>query len=208
MTVILLLGLCPLIQACVMPRPEAPPIHTYQLTLEAWSGEQSAVRSGTGPVLLVAQPQADPGFDTPRMAFLRRRYELEYYALSQWADTPARMLMPLLVEALNRETRWRAVVAMPASIKADYRLETYSLVLQQEFHRQPSRARVAARMQLVDLNNQRIVGTRTFEAVEDAATDDAYGGVVAANHAVARWLEQIRAWTVACTTNGRDCGPS
>ena len=203
---VLFVGLSVVIPGCLTPRTDSGPIHTYQISLETWSREAAAERTNDrGPVLLVSPPQPDPGFDTPRMVFLKRRYELEYYSFNQWADTPARMLTSLLVETLSRDRRWRAVAPMPSSIRGDYRLDTYGLVVQQEFFQQPSRTRVTGRMQLVDLKNQRIVGTRTFEAVEDAPSEDAYGGVVAANRAVAKWLDLITIWTTGCMTNGRDC---
>jgi len=51
----------------------------------------------TGKSLLVSIPKAAPGFDTPALIYIRTPYLLEYYSKSQWVDTPARMLLPLLV---------------------------------------------------------------------------------------------------------------
>ena len=79
------------------PRGDAPPVHTYQFSLDGRAGE---VRPPdvNGPVLLVGQPQSHPGFDTPRMVYLKRPYELEFYSVNQWADAPARLLAPVLVD--------------------------------------------------------------------------------------------------------------
>ncbi len=64
---------------CLSPRTDSSEIHTYQLSLDGWPSE---ARSGKldGPVLLVSQPQAEPGFETQRMVYIKRPYELEYYA--------------------------------------------------------------------------------------------------------------------------------
>ena len=89
---------------CLSPRTDSSEIHMYQLSLDGLRGEARHDRMD-GPVLLVSPPQAEPGFETQRMAYVRRPYQLEYYAVNQWADTPARMLAPLMVHALHdRET--------------------------------------------------------------------------------------------------------
>jgi cholesterol transport system auxiliary component len=192
---------------CLLPRAESRAVHTYQLSPDARHSEgENRQANMTGPTLLVSLPQPDPGFDTQRMVYVKRRYELEYYSVNQWADTPARMLTPLLVQALARNGSWKAVVPVPASIQGDYRLDTDGLVLQQEFLQQPSRVRLGIRMQLVDLRESRVVGSRTLETVEEASSDDAYGGVLAANRAVATMLDQVASWLQGCLRNGQECG--
>ncbi len=189
---------------CLSPRTDSPPVHTYQLSLDAGEAE---VRPApvNAPVLLVGLPQADPGFETPRMVYLKRQYELEYYAVNQWADTPARMFAPLLVQALSRTGAWRAVIPLPGSIRGDFRLDSNGFTLQQEFLEQPGRVRVTVRTQLVDLKESRIVGTRAFEAIETAPSDDAYGGVLAANRAIAAMLDQIASWLQECARRASEC---
>ena len=147
--------------------------------------------------LLVSPPRPQAGFDTARMAYLRRPHEVSYYAFNQWADTPARMLMGLFAQAMERTDLWRAVVQMPSTVRADYRLDSDNLLLEQRFFSTPSQVRLALRVQLIDLKQQRIIGTRDFEIFEEAPSDDAYGGVIAANRATAKLLEQLAAWVSA-----------
>lgn len=192
---------------CFSPRTESLPLHTFQLAVGEPSGE-SPSGGGEGPVLLVSPTQPEPGFDTPRMVYLTRRYELEYYGMNQWADVPARMFTPLLVEALSRARAWRAVVGMPSSIRGDFRLDSHGFAVQQEFLEQPSRARVAVRVQLVDLKESSIVGTRVFEATENAPSEDPYGGVQAANRALAVILDRIASWLQSCARHAPDCSQS
>lgn len=189
---------------CLSPRGEAPPLHTYQLSLDAWSGETRPPDAG-GPVLLVGLPQSQPGFETPRMVYLKRLYELEYFAANQWADTPAHLFAPLLVQALGQTGLWRAVIPLPNSIRGDYRLDSYGFAVQQEFLQQPSRVRVTVRTQLIDLKESRIVSARTFEAMEDAPSEDAYGGVLAANRATAKLLDQVAPWLQGCVRRQPEC---
>ena len=190
---------------CLSPRTDASGIHTYQLSLEGWPSEARSAKLD-GPVLLVSQPQAEPGFETQRMVYLKRPYELEYYAVNQWADTPVRMFGPLMVQALNQTDAWRAVIPLPSSVRGDYRLDTHGFRLQQEFLQQPSRVRVMVRTQLVDLKESRILSTRAFEVVENATSEDPYGGVQAANRAVAGLLDQIGSWLRQCVQHLPACG--
>jgi cholesterol transport system auxiliary component len=189
---------------CLSPRTDSSEIHTYQLGLDGWPREG---RSGKldGPVLLVSQPQAEPGFETPRMVYVKRPYELEYFAANQWADTPARMFTPLLVQALSQSGAWRDVVLLPSSVTGDLRLDSYGFALQQEFLQQPSRVRVTSRAQLVDLKQSTIVGMQTFEAIELAPSENAYGGVLAANRAVAALLDQMASWLRECVRHSPEC---
>jgi cholesterol transport system auxiliary component len=99
-----------------------------------------------------------------------------------------------MVERLDNSGMWSAVLQTPAAVPAQYRLDTDNLILEQQFSSRPSRVRLALRAQIVDTKNQSILATRYFELFEIAPTDDPYGGVQAANHAVAKLLNEIVAW--------------
>lgn len=197
-------GLLALTAGCLSPRTDSSNIHTYQLSLDGWPSEVQPGKPD-GPVLLVSQPQAEPGFETQRMVYVKRPYELEYYAVNQWADTPVRMFAPLMVQALNQNDVWRAVIPLPSSIRGDYRLDTHGFLLQQEFLQQPSRVRAMIRAQLVDLKGSTILSTRVFEVVENATSENPYGGVQAANRAVAGLLDQIGSWLRQCVQHSPEC---
>jgi len=193
-----------LVTGCLSLGTDSSEIHTYQLSLDGWPGN---ARPGKldDPVLLVSQSQAEPGFETQRMVYVKRPYELEYYALNQWADTPVRMFTPLMVQAFNQHDAWRNVIPLPSSIHGDYRLDTHGFLLQQEFLQQPSRMRVMVRAQLVDLKESTILSTRVFEVTENATSENPYGGVQAANRAVAGLLDQIGSWLRQCVQHSPEC---
>ena len=163
--------------------------------------------SGSGPELLVAPPTARAGLDSPRMVYLQRPFEVSYYARNEWADTPARMLQPLLVQSVEAGGAFRAVVAGPSPAAADLRLDTEVLALQQEFLSESSVTRVALRAQVVDLASRRVVATETFEAVEPAVSGDPYGGVVAINRALERVLGELTAFVSRVGTARRSLPP-
>jgi cholesterol transport system auxiliary component len=142
-------------------------------------------------ILSVGTPRAWPGFDTPRMAYVKQPHALEYFVKSRWADAPARMLAPLLARALEQSGAFGAVILAPGAVAGTLRLDTELVRLQQEFVESPSRVRVTLRVQLVDIRERRVIGAREFEEIEGVAADNAYAGVVAMNRALERVLPRI-----------------
>jgi len=175
--------------ACVsLPKPEPVELFTIDLRFEGGSP------AGSGPVLLVSAPRAGPGLGGPRMAYLKQPHQLQYFARSQWVEPPARLLGPLLARALERTGRFQAVTELALGASPGLRLESEVVRLQQEFTERPSRVRLTLRLELVDVLAHRIIGTREFEAVEPAPSEDAAGGAAAANAAARRVLEEAAAW--------------
>ncbi len=193
---IVLAALAAAAAACsLLPAPKATPRNTFLLGPDpAAAVAPPAPRGGGTATLLVALPREEPGFDTPRMAYLLRPNAVSYYANSQWADTPARMLAPMIALALERSGCWRAVVRTPTTVAADYRLDTEDLALAQEFFSRPPKARLALKAVLVDVREESVVAARRFEAAEDAPEGDAAGGASAAGRAAAKLVAELAAW--------------
>ena len=183
LTLAILLGGCTGLQP---PRIESS--NTYILAARPIG---QTVRAKRDLVLEVGAPRARPGFDTPQMVYVRQPYELEYFATNRWADTPSHMLGPLLTQGLEQAGSFRAVVQTPSTIPADLRVDTELIRLQQNFATRPSRIELTLRAELIDVRGKRVLSTKLFDESEDAPTDDAYGGVTAANVALERILEQL-----------------
>lgn len=175
-----------------------PPPGYYALEsagASALAAAQSAANSSTtGPTLIVNPPHAASGYDSQRIIYVREAHKLEYFARSEWVDTPARMLAPLVVAAVERSGAFRAVVLTPSAATGDLRLDSEITRLHHDFARQPSRVRFTLRAYLVDNRTRRILASREFDESVDAATASPYGGVVAANRAVQTVLEQLAAF--------------
>lgn len=193
------LALC-MLTACVLPQSTDSPVHTFVLTMEEPDRERGTPfsRVNAQGVLLVGVPQAAAGFEQPRMAFLQRPSEVSYYASHFWVDAPSRMLAPLLIRSLEQSGTWRVVVPMPSALRADHQLDVSGVVVQQEFVQRPSHSRVRLRAQLTDVKTQRVVGARSFDRLEPAPSEDAYGGVLAANRAVSAVLADVNHWIAGC----------
>ena len=101
------------------------------------------------------------------------------------------MLAPLLVAAIESTGAFRAVVLTPSAAAGDLRLDTEIVRLQHEFLTQPSRVRFTLRAHFVDDKTRRVLAWREFDTAVPAASEDPYGGVVAANRAVQTVLENL-----------------
>jgi cholesterol transport system auxiliary component len=183
-----LLPACSALRSAVAPSPQ--PTY-YSLATAQSAGSRPAASRSNGLTLIVSPPHAAAGFDSPRMMYLRHSDQLEYFARNEWIDTPARMLAPLIVSALDSRGTFGAVVLTPSPAEGDLRLDTEIMRLQQEFFTHPSVVRFGLRAYLVEAGTRRVVAAREFEAVADAPSDDPRGGVTAAHEAVKRVLAQL-----------------
>jgi cholesterol transport system auxiliary component len=177
--------------AALQPAPE-PNVHLLLATPLT-----HIARAKRELVLEVTALRAWPGFDTLQMAYVQRPYELDYFATARWADAPAHMLGPLLAQALQQTESFRAVVQTPSAVPADIRVNAELIRLQQDFTTHPSQVELSLRVELIDVRAKRVLATRLFDATEPALTENASGGVAAANVAVQRVLEQVADFCVA-----------
>ncbi len=177
--VLCLLGGCTALRTAT-----APPPSFYSLDKAGARGGAVAVPSSSAPTLMLSPPHGAAGFDSPRMLYLRQAHQREYFAHSEWVDTPARMLAPLMVAALANSGAFRAVVLTPSAANGELRLDTEILRLEQDFATTPSRVHFTLRAWLVTTKSRRVVAWRDFDESAPAETDDPRGGVLAANRAV------------------------
>lgn len=178
-------------QAAAFYALEAP-----QVTAPAPAVDAPAPPYRALPALIVTSPRAASGFDSQRIIFVRNDHQLEYFAHSEWVDTPARMLGPLLAAALEKTGIFGAVVLTPTSANADWRLDTEIIRLQHDFRTTPSRVQFTLRAYLVDERARSVIAWREFHGEAVSATESPKGGVAAANQAVQNVLKQLAEFLV------------
>jgi cholesterol transport system auxiliary component len=196
-TTVAVLALCALLSSCsLLGNKAAPALHTYTLDSQVSAHAQaiSTPRLSAGPVLLVEVPQAAPGYDSAHMVYVRQVMTQEVYANSVWADTPARMLAPLLVSRLQQSGQFRAVLLAPSAAKAALRLDTTILRLQQDFLQVPSVVRFTVQVTLMNTTTREVLAWRTVDTMQSASSEDAAGGAAAAQAAVQQGLSQVAAF--------------
>ncbi len=152
--------------------------------------------------LLVETPKASQAFDTPQIAYVNKPYQLAYFSYNQWADTPAQMLHPLLIQTLQNTDHFHAVLATAANgAQYDRVLNTRILQLQQSFLHHPSQVQFNIRAQLIDNNKHQVIATQQFNIIEPTSEDTPYDGVIAANKATEKLLQQIAEFCLANTAH-------
>jgi cholesterol transport system auxiliary component len=178
--------------------PEAPnqPVRSYVITRD-FAGDKWPSCTSPHGVLVVSLPQEQGGTNTSGIAYLLRPHEIRYYAYNQWAESPARLLMPLMVQAMEKTNCWGTVTHAAAAVRDDFRLDSEILQWQQEFFSSPSQVRLSLRAQLVESQKREVIAARRFEIIEEAPSGDAYGAVIASNRAVNRLLGEIAEWIKA-----------
>jgi cholesterol transport system auxiliary component len=175
--------------------------HPDYYALDHVQSAAPVVMPAAAPTLIINPPHATAGFSSPRIIYVREAHKLEYFANSEWVDPPARMLAPLLVAATANSGAFRAVVPTPSAAAGDLRLDTEIIRLQHEFGTLPSRVRFTLRANLVDNKTREVLAWQEFDTSVAAASEDAYGGVVAANRAVATVLENVSAFCAEAARN-------
>lgn len=178
------------------------PTATPQLSFYSLDGvgierpASTTTQSATSPTLIVNPTHAASGFDSKHIIYVRQPHKLEHYAHSEWNDTPARMVSPLIVAAVAKSGAFRAVVPTPSAAAGDLRLDSEIVRLQLDTDTSPSRVRFTLRSYLVDNATREVLAWREFDERIGVMSEDPYGSVVAANRAVQNVLEKL---AVFCT---------
>lgn len=142
-------------------------------------------------ILLIMQPETNPVFATTQMAYTLRPYQVAYFVKNRWAKTPSEMLMPLIIQTMQRTRYFRAVVTPPYFGRYDYVLNTQILELQQDFTHHPSRVQFKLRAQMVRAISGQVISTKEFTASIPMRFPMPYSGVIAANYATEEVLYRL-----------------
>lgn len=162
---------------------------THPQTWQLVTPEGPGLRVETiGAGVLVTRIQPMPGYDTAAMAYRESDHEIRYYAHNRWSDRPARQLQPILVEYLENIGLYRTVLASPATVGAEYRLEIELLYLEQDLRQEPGYARLGLRVRLIEQAEQRILMNRTIRTRAEMREPGPRAGVAAANLALEQAL--------------------
>ena len=201
-------GLLLALAGCSALQPKATPQPSFYTLDNVQIETRTAKPPSAAPTLIVNPPHAASGFDSQRIIYVRAAHQLEYFAHNEWVDTPARMLAPLIVTAMENRGAFRAVVLTPSAATGDMRLDTEILRLQQDFASPPSRVRFTLRAYLEDNATRRVLASREFDESVAAASEDPYGGVVAANRVVQSVLKQLADFSAEAAGTWRQSRPA
>ena len=148
-------------------------------------------REQTRPVTLLVLPvESAPIYDTTRIAYTTRLYEVGYFSEHEWAEKPARMLQTLLVRALLSTHAFSAIQTAPYVGSYTYALRLRILELMQDFTVRVAMLSLSLHVQLSD-DKDRVIVSREISLREPMHQQSPYAGVLAANEAAAKALQEI-----------------
>ena len=181
----------------------AAKVDTPTFMLDPLAPDMPQARHCTAATLLVLPPQAQAIYDTTQMAYTTQADQIAYFGRHEWADTPSRMLLPLLVRALQDTHCFNAVVAPPYTYHYTHALRTDLVELLQDFTSQPPTLRLVLRAQLSDDAVGRVIASRELVVSEPLSQATAEAGVIAANRATARALREVVVFVLTATSSSR-----
>lgn len=146
--------------------------------------------------ILVAQPSAVSGYQTEQMLYILKPFELKPFSRNVWIGPPANMLFPLILQSLQSSHYFSAVVSSPYSDKADYRLETELIELQQNFLIDPSVLQLVVKVVLSHISDNRVLASKIMTQQIPCPTNTPYGGVIAANQATQSFTKTLIAFVI------------
>ncbi|MCD6044918.1 MAG: hypothetical protein K0R48_81 [Gammaproteobacteria bacterium] len=187
---IMLLFAVVLLAACLAPVKTAQK-DTYVLNTMPPLSHQPKIQT---QVLLVSMPRLDAIMDNNKMVYLDGQHQMGYFGVHRWAAPPNEMFFSLLLNTLQQQGGFRAVVSIPYNSQSDLQLNIVNFSIVQDFTVRPSVVRVKMNASLSSLKQPSLLKTRAIQAAVAANGDTPEAGVVAANQAVAQCLTQIVAF--------------
>ncbi|MCW5589472.1 MAG: membrane integrity-associated transporter subunit PqiC [Legionellales bacterium] len=151
--------------------------------------------------ILITTPEAIPELKTEKMAYFQQNWLIQYYTKNRWIAPPAQMLLPIMVDTLNRTHHYRAVVSSPFTGVTEYRLDSQLIRFQRVFYASStaeSEFLITLRAQLVNASSERIIASREISIGVPVNSISPYAGVHAANQAIAQLMQQLAQF---CVTN-------
>ena len=142
-------------------------------------------------ILLVSMPRLDAIMNDNNMVYLDGQHQIGYFSLNRWAAKPNEMFYTLLLNTLQQQSGFRAVVSSPYSGKSDLQLNIVNFSIVQDFTVRPSVVRVKMDARLTTANQRSILKTRAIQASVATSVYTPEAGVVAANQAVAQCLTKL-----------------
>lgn len=183
---------CILLTGC-LSAVKVKPTNTYFLNTLP---DVTARRTHSGTIM-VAMPETREAFDTTQMAYSSSRFEIAYYGLNNWAETPGEMLQPLIVQTLQNTHYFHAVVIPPFGGLYDYLLRTQILDLRQDYTQSQPMFRIAIRAQLISARTGRVIATKLITVSQPIYQCTPYSGVRAGNAATAQALKELARFVIS-----------
>lgn len=171
-----------------------PVAKEYSLT--AYSSKQYLAKPSK-TTLLITHPEAVAGYETGLMFYRKTPFQAQSFTKNAWIHPPADMLYPLLIQSLQKTGYFYAIASSPHRTKADYRLDTQLLTLEQNFLKKPSVLELTVKVVLTRMEDDQVLASRILSQEVPCPSDTPYGGVLAANRAAFLWTLALSEFVVS-----------
>lgn len=174
--VVLAAGLCSGCAGSVLTSAnEAPAVFRLEAPALSPAGDELPL------ALVVSRPRAVSSLDTDRIAVVHPGGSFDYFAGVRWADPAPQMMQGLLVQAIDADGRFAAVVAAPSRVPADLMLDVELRRFEASYAAGEHAARVRVELQVNIVDVRKGARIASFGAASEAdATGDRRPAVVAA----------------------------
>jgi cholesterol transport system auxiliary component len=146
--------------------------------------------------LLVLAPETAQVYDTTQIAYTVQAYQIAYFRQHEWAETPAQMMQPLIVETLRNTHYFSEVLPAPDFGRHMFVLRTEIVELNQDFTSEPAMLQFALRVYLIREATGQVIATKEMSVREPMRERNPYAGVVAANEAAVTILRDLARFVV------------
>src|SRR3990167_5711576 len=144
-----------LLSGCSIFAPiKTEPQYTYLLNRLP---EPHIQKSNRPITLLVPQPQTNFAYQTRRMAYTTRPYQIAFYANNAWANRPGEMLQPLIVQTLQKTQHFHAILTSISPGRYDFILSTEIQQLVQDYTNYPDLLRFTLRAQIIRATTNQVI---------------------------------------------------
>jgi cholesterol transport system auxiliary component len=151
--------------------------------------------------IVVAEPTATAAVSTDRIAVLPSPLQVEYLPGVRWVDRAPVIIQALLIESYENSGKVDAVGRSEVSLRADYLIVTDVREFQARVPLQPTpgdrlQVQVRLNIKLVNADLDRIIASRSFEEIVEAASDETLDIAEAFDEALGDVMRDAVEWSV------------
>lgn len=180
------------LSGCSLLSPvKVTPATTYSISYDKKIVLAAPKHASRHTSLFVTPVTSEPAYNKTQMAYTTQPYQIAYFARNKWIATPAQMLQPLIIQALQDSHAFRSVSTSPSTAHFDATLNVHLLELRQIFSNDASVLHLELRAELINAANNYVIATKNIAVTEPVLEHTPYGGVIAANKASATALRML-----------------
>ena len=185
------------ISGCVTEK--LPPISSYKLypDLDVFQPLLNTEQKPSN-ILMLGRIHSTHAFNGTDIIYTDTRYEQNSYAYSRWSDSPAKMLLLIFQEALEKSDRYLAVLPYSSQSKSDFLLESTLFDFSHHINDDGSSDGILKmHFNLIDNRTKRVIASREFVSSVSATQLNAQGAAAALNKAVTILTLDLIEWLLS-----------